>query len=151
MCRPLDHIGPGSKVMLHFTIALEDGMVAESTFDDEPVEFVIGRGELQEGLERALYGLKTGDNQTFTILPEQGFGLRDARAEQLLARDEFPAQIPIEPGVIIEFTTPRGDEVPGTIKAITHDQVNVDFNHPLAGHKIKFTVKILAVSNPKRD
>ena len=148
MREPLNRIGPGSMVKLHFMIALEDGMVAESTFSDQPVELVIGQGDLREGLERALHGLKPGDSKTFRIPPEQGFGLRDSQAEHSLARNEFPAHLSIEPGVIIDFTTPRGDEVAGTIKAVTDHEVEVDFNHPLAGHKVMFAVEILSVCNP---
>ncbi len=151
MCESLNRIGPSSTVKLHFTIALEDGTVAESTFDDQPVELVIGQGDLQEGLEQTLHGLKAGDSQSLKIPPERGFGLRDTQAEHILAREAFPAPLPIEPGVIIEFTTPRGDEVPGTIKAVTDHQVEVDFNHPLAGHEITFTVKILSVCNSSGD
>ena len=147
MSETLNCIGTGSMVKLHFTIALEDGTVAVSTFNDQPVELIIGQGDLQEWLERALYGLNPGDSRTLRIPPERGFGLHDPQAQYVLARDEFPAQLPIEPGVIIEFTTPRGDEVAGLIKSVTDREVEVDFNHPLAGHEITFSVEILAVRN----
>ena len=140
-------IRPGSRVKLHFSITLEDGMVAESTFDDDPIEVVIGQGDLHEGLERALYGLKTGTSRSMDISPEQGFGRPDPDARHLLSRDEFPPDLDVEPGVIVLFTTPAGDEVPGTILRVDGNELEVDFNHPLAGRKINFSVEILMVSN----
>ena len=64
----------GSRVTLHFALRLSDGWVAESSFDGEPVSFVMGDGTLDKGLELALYGLKTGDRQTLTLMPGQAFG-----------------------------------------------------------------------------
>jgi len=49
--------------------------------------------------------------------------------------------------VIVSFTTPAGDELPGTVVEVDDEQVLVDFNHPLCGHAMDFEVEILAVSN----
>ncbi|MGB5179855.1 MAG: FKBP-type peptidyl-prolyl cis-trans isomerase, partial [Gammaproteobacteria bacterium] len=56
-------ISPESTVTLHLSLSLEDGTVAESTFDDEPLTFTMGDGTLVEGLELGLYGLKAGATQ----------------------------------------------------------------------------------------
>ncbi len=53
--------------------------------------------------------------------------------------------MPVEPGTVVAFTTPNGQEVPGTIKEVTDDTVLVDFNHPLAGFEVMFDVTILDV------
>ena len=62
-----------------------------------------------------------------------------------MPRSEFPADMPLEPGLIVGFTTPSGEEVPGAIQEIKGDDVVVDFNHPLAGHEVIFDVEILEV------
>ena len=51
----------------------------------------------------------------------------------------------MQPGLIIGFSTPAGDEVPGTVREVGDDTVLVDFNHPLAGREIIFDVKVLDV------
>ncbi len=141
-------IEPGYKVRLHFMIELEDGTIAESTFDDEPVEVVMGAGDFQEGLELALYGLQAGDKQTIKIDPLQGFGFHDAAAIHNLNRSDFAPDLTLQAGMIMSFTTPGGDEIPGAIVAVGDDKVEVDFNHPLAGHELTFTAHILEVSKP---
>lgn len=142
-------IGPGSKVRMHFSITLEDGTVAESTRDDgEPLEFVLGDGTMIEGLELALYGLKAGDKQTISIEPKLAFGFHDPNNVHSLSRDDFPPEMQLSKGVIIEFNTPAGDEVPGTIMEVSESEVQVDFNHPLAGHEITFETEILSVEAP---
>ena len=143
----MSEIGVGSRVTMHFSITLKDGTVAEDSFGGEPLEFTMGDGTLNEGLELGLYGMRAGEEDTLTMSPEQTFGFHDPDNIHDMARAEFAEDMQLEPGVIIGFTTPAGDELPGIIKAVGDDIVTVDFNHPLAGHELLYRVKILEVSN----
>ena len=59
-------INPQSQVTLHYSIALEDGTVVDSTREDSsPVEFNMGDDVLVDGLKEAITGMKDGD---FVIL-----------------------------------------------------------------------------------
>lgn len=138
-------IAYGSKVRMHYTIALEDGMVADSTEGEEPFEFVMGAGDLEEGLELALIGLQPGDRQTVKLTPDQAFGYHNPAAIHDVPREDFPPEMDLKPGLIVSFVTPGGDELPGTVKELTEDTVTVDFNHPLAGHEITYSVEIVDV------
>ncbi|MGD8483343.1 MAG: FKBP-type peptidyl-prolyl cis-trans isomerase [Thioalkalispiraceae bacterium] len=142
-------IGPGCEVTMHFTLTLEDGTVADTTIGHDPIQFIMGDGSLIEGLELALYGLKTGDKQVLSIEPREAFGFPDEENIHEMPRSEFPADMSIEQGMIIEFDTPSGERVPGAIKDIKNDTVVVDFNHPLAGHEITFDVEILEIKPAK--
>ncbi len=143
----LDTIQPGSEVVMHFSITLKDGTVADSTEGEEPLQFVMGDQTLIEGLELALYGLKVGDKQSLTIDPENAYGFPDPENIHVMQRDEFPEDMEIKKGVIIAFAMPDEDEYPGTITAVDEKQVTVDFNHPIAGHEIVFDVEILEIVN----
>ncbi|MEJ2322958.1 MAG: L-threonylcarbamoyladenylate synthase [Gammaproteobacteria bacterium] len=41
----------GSRVTMHFSLKLSDGLLVESSFDDEPLSFTVGDGTLDRGLE----------------------------------------------------------------------------------------------------
>ncbi|MCK5383177.1 MAG: peptidylprolyl isomerase [Gammaproteobacteria bacterium] len=138
-------MSPESTVTLHLSLTLEDGTVAESTFDDEPLTFILGDGTLVEGLELGLYGLRPGDTQRLSLFPEQAFGLRDPEKVHRLPRADFPAEMALEPGCIIGFDTPEGEELPGMIVSTDDTSVEVDFNHPLAGRVLIFDVEIIDV------
>jgi FKBP-type peptidyl-prolyl cis-trans isomerase SlpA len=135
----------GSKVVMHFSVILEDGTVADSSEGYEPLTFVMGDGTLAEGLELALYGLKEGEKQSLKIDPENAYGFPDPNNVHMMERADFPEDMTLEKGVIIEFDTPAGDAFPGMIKEVDQDKVTVDFNHPLAGHEILFEVEILSI------
>jgi FKBP-type peptidyl-prolyl cis-trans isomerase SlpA len=138
-------IGAGSTVTLHFSLTLEDGTVADSTLGGEPHTFTLGDGSLLRGLELALYGLRAGATQRLLLHPEQAFGMRDPAKIHHLPRAEFADDIALEPGIIIGFTDPGGAEIPGTVLSATDAAVEVDFNHPLAGHAVTFDVEIIDV------
>ena len=142
-------IGPGCEVTMHFSLKLEDGTVADSTIGHDPIEFIMGDGSLIEGLELALYGLKKSDKQLLSIDPREAFGFPDEESIHKMSRSEFPDDMNIEEGMIIEFDTPSGERVPGALKTIKEDSVVVDFNHPLAGHVITFDVEIIDIKPAK--
>ena len=136
-----------SLLLMHYSIALTNGTEIESSFDQEPVEVGMGSGVLTEGMELALYGLETGDKQTLTLTPEQGFGLRDEKNIHMMPLSDFPPDLKPETGLVFEFETPEGEEILGTVLTVRNDAAEVDFNHPLAGQPLVFTVEILDINN----
>jgi len=138
-------IGAGSQVSMFFTLTLQDGTVADATEGDEPFTFTMGDGALIEGLELMLYGLKAGDKQCLAIEPQDAFGFSDIDNIHSLPRETFAAELPTEPGTVIEFETPSGEKIPGTIEVFKDNEVIVDFNHPLAGHTLVFDVEIIDI------
>ncbi len=142
-----DEINMHSLVLLHYSITLTEDKTIETSFDDDPVEITMGNGDITDGMELAIFGLKEGDTQTLTLTPEQGFGLRDEDNIHDMPISDFPDELLPEPGLSYSFESPDGEEIPGTVVSITDDSTKIDFNHPLAGHEIIFTVEILAINN----
>jgi len=105
-------IAPGSRVVMHYRLAMEDGNVVDSTWDDDdPIAFVIGDGTMAAGLDDALQGLKTGDHVTLHLSPDQAFGEKDTGNIHSMPREEFDPQMPLEQGLVIGFTLPSGEEL----------------------------------------
>ncbi len=144
-------IDRGCRVTMHYALRLADGMEVDSSFGAGPLTFVMGDGTLDAGLELALYALRAGSRQTLTLMPGQAFGERREDAIQWMDLDAFPAGIAPEPGQIIGFTGPGGEELPGAVLEVGDRRVRVDFNHPLAGREIVFEVEILEVEYPPLD
>ncbi|MFA7096029.1 MAG: FKBP-type peptidyl-prolyl cis-trans isomerase [Gammaproteobacteria bacterium] len=142
-------IGYGSSVVMHYSLKLEDGTVVDTSKGGEPLRFTMGDGTLIEGLEMALFGLKAGERQNLRITPADAFGFWDEERVHLMDRTEFPDDMMLESGAIIEFETPSGDQIPGAVLEVLEDAVRVDFNHPLAGRDIDFDVEILEVTSGK--
>jgi FKBP-type peptidyl-prolyl cis-trans isomerase SlpA len=140
-----DVIRPGSRVALHYTLSLKDGTVVDSTRESDPVSFVIGNGELVDFLETRLLGLAAAEQRHFEIAAGETGGSGPAEARQRLPRAEFPQELDLQPGQVIGFTTPGGQEVPGWVQEVSATEVVVDFSHPLMGRDLVFDVEILSV------
>ncbi|MFT6102117.1 MAG: FKBP-type peptidyl-prolyl cis-trans isomerase SlpA [Candidatus Endobugula sp.] len=138
-------IAEGTIVTLHFSITLQTGEVIDSTFDEEPATFTVGDGNLLEGFEEVVMGLAAGSRETFTILPEKGFGQHNPNNMQTIKRDQFADDITLEKGLVLSFADAQKTELPGVVSGFTDEEVTVDFNHPLAGKDVLFEVQIISV------
>ncbi|WP_280569662.1 FKBP-type peptidyl-prolyl cis-trans isomerase [Chromohalobacter sp. 296-RDG] len=136
-------IGDGMEVTLHFTVKLEDETVVDSTRDKAPATFQVGDGNLPPGFEAPLKDMTDGETGRFTITPEHGFGQHNPQNVQRLPRDQFDDDL--EVGTMMSFTDPGGGELPGVIAEIDERNVDVDFNHPLAGRTLTFEVEVIEV------
>ena len=142
-----DWIAATSRVTLHFSLALPDGQMIDSTYERSPATFRMGDGSLLPGFEQKLLGLRPGDKQDFEVLPEQAFGQPNAANVQQFPRHRFGVDQPVEAGLVVSFADAGGNELPGVVTAVAGDTVTVDFNHPLAGRTMVFRVDIIAVDN----
>ncbi len=134
-------VSESTKVTLNFALYLEDGSEVDSNFGQAPATFVVGDGSLLPGFERALFGLRPGDEGEFIILPENGFGQPNDNNIQVVDREHFD-EAELEQGMVFSFADAAGGEVPGVVVDFDNDEVTVDFNHPLSGRTITFKVHI---------
>lgn len=138
-------VDKGTRVTLHFALKIQGGEVVDSTFEKAPATLEIGDGNLPENFEALLFGMKAGDRQTFDVSPEKGFGQHNPSNVQLFKRHDFSADMVLEPGVVVSFADARQQELPGVVVRVEGDEVEVDFNHPLAGRTLEFEVEIVDV------
>jgi FKBP-type peptidyl-prolyl cis-trans isomerase SlpA len=138
-------INEASTVSLNFNLYLDDGQLVDGNMDKEAASFKIGDGTLLPGFELHLLGLKAGDTGDFIIAPVNGFGVPNANNIQFFSRSQFSGMA-LETGTVVSFSDAAKAELPGVVKAIEGDQIEVDFNHPLAGKSLRFEVKIVEVS-----
>ncbi|EZQ01052.1 MULTISPECIES: peptidylprolyl isomerase [unclassified Acinetobacter] len=138
-------IEAGSKVHLHFSVAIENGVEIDNTRSrEEPVSLVIGDGSLLPGFEKALFGLRAGDRRTVSLPAEDAFGPWNQENVQKFDTVKFE-QRPAE-GQMIEFEDKAKQSLYGVVKSVGDDITEVDFNHPLAGKDITFEVEIFKVT-----
>ena len=136
----------GDTVHFHYTGTLSDGSVFDSSQGREPLSFTLGSGQIIPGLDAALDGMTVGEAKTVTIPPEQAYGPRDPQARQAIPRDQIPADIPLEPGTMLQMQSPDGRAIPVTVAEADDQQVVLDANHPLAGQELTFAVEVVAIA-----
>lgn len=143
-------IGPGTRVMLYFSLSLGTGELVDST-GDKPAVFMVGDGNLLPGFENAIFGLTAGTSRSVLVTAEKGFGPRNSENVQMMKRSDFGSEIELSEGLMVSFADPQKSELPGVVRRILGDLVEVDFNHPLAGRDITFEVEIVSVEQVSNE
>jgi FKBP-type peptidyl-prolyl cis-trans isomerase SlpA len=138
-------VGENTRVCLHFSLSLADGSVVDSTFEKSPATFEFGDGQLPDGFQSYLIGLVAGDKDEFMVPPEKSFGMPNPNNRQTMKRSDFSAEMELVEGLMISFADANKSELPGVVKRFDENEVEIDFNHPLAGETLKFIVEIQSV------
>ena len=137
-------IDDGMSVKLNYKGTLSDGTVFDSSEGRDPLQFVVGAGQIIPGLEEGIKGLHAGDKKTITIAAANAYGAYDDSAVMEFPKDQLPQDMELTEGMQLAAQGPQGP-IPVTIKEIKEDSVMIDFNHPLAGKDLIFDVEIVEV------
>jgi len=138
----------GDKVKIEYTGTLEDGTIFDSSADHgNPLEFEVGSGQVIKGFDDAILGMKEGEEKQFSIEPADAYGEHDPTLVQKVPREIFPQEAELVPGLLFEAGLPTGEKVPATITDVQGGIVSVDLNHPLAGKKLNFKIKVSVITS----
>jgi peptidylprolyl isomerase len=132
----------GSKVVLHYTGKFEDDNVFDSSIDKDPLEFVVGEGNLIPGFENGVIGMNVGDKKTIEIEAEDAYGPIKEELINTIPRENVPEGVTV--GQMLQAETEQGPIIV-TIRDLSEESVTVDANHPLAGKKLIFELEVLEV------
>jgi FKBP-type peptidyl-prolyl cis-trans isomerase SlyD len=138
-------VGDGRVVSLQYMVRLGNGQVVETSLGKDPIEYLHGGGQILPALERALEGLREGEQAAFSIPCEDAYGERKEDNVVTLPRALFPADVELKPGLCLYARASGGQSYPITVREVRDSDVLVDLNHPLAGERLYFEVTIRAV------
>jgi peptidylprolyl isomerase len=136
----------GDTVAIHYTGMLQDGTTFDSSQGRDPLEFVVGSGQIIPGLDTALPGMAVGEKKVVEIPSEQAYGPLNPDMRQAVPREGIPADIPLEVGTQLQMQTPDGQAMPVTVVDVDDATVTLDANHPLAGKDLKFDIELLKIA-----
>ncbi|MDO8563866.1 MAG: peptidylprolyl isomerase [Nanoarchaeota archaeon] len=140
----------GDKVKVDYEGRFESGEVFDSSSHGDhnhPLEFTIGEGQMIPGFEKNIIGMKKGEEKEFVIEAKEGYGEINAGLINNVPRNALPQDQEPKENMQLMVGTPDGRQFPARITKVTKDFVTIDLNHPLAGRKLIFKVKILEISN----
>jgi FKBP-type peptidyl-prolyl cis-trans isomerase 2 len=138
-------VAEGSDVGIEYTLKLDDGTVADSNVDGDPLVYTQGNGQIIPALEQALEGLSVGDSTTVSIAAGDAYGSVDPAAFQNVPIENVPEELRRE-GAAVVASMQDGSQRQVRVHEVHPQHVVIDFNHPLAGRDLTFDVKILSVA-----
>jgi len=103
-----------------------------------PKHALFGSGAIIPGMEEAILQCQIGKSEDFAIEPQKAFGQRDNALVRLIPEKEFAKQqVRPSPGMIVTL-----DSAIARVKSVTSGRVVIDFNHPLAGEQVIYSIKV---------
>lgn len=149
----------GDKISVDYTGSLEDGKVFDTSIysvarennlftpgrEYKPLNFTVGKGEMIQGFDEGVVGMKVGETKTLTILPEKGYGLINPLLIQAYpiiqeVPTRFPRviEIPIDQ---FEGTFGTGHKI-GNIVTIPRTAINLTIQNITANVSLSYNFKV---------
>ncbi|HEY3352723.1 MAG TPA: peptidylprolyl isomerase [Polyangia bacterium] len=136
-------IGPDRVVSLAYTVKDDEGEVLDESDAAEPLVYLHGHDQVFPALEAALLDHGVGDSEKITVAAGEGYGDRDPEKVLTVPRDRFDFEP--EPGQVLEAHLADGHTMAFQVMEVAADGVTLDGNHPLAGKRLHFEVKVVDV------
>ncbi len=132
-------VAEGAIVFMEYTITIPE---SDLTIPDNLTFFEHGHQDVLPNIEKAITGMKRGEEKRIDLTSEEAFGPYDESKRVEMRRDRLP--VDVQPGMIL--ITEEG--VPFVVVDLIGSMAEIDFNHPLAGRHVVFDVRILNVEIP---
>jgi hypothetical protein len=94
----------GHKVKVHYTGKFSSGEVFDSSEGAEPLEFVIGSGQVIPGFEAGVTGMSIGDKNSIVISAENAYGEATPDLIHEMPLSEVPEDMPLQAGMQLELS-----------------------------------------------
>jgi peptidylprolyl isomerase len=142
----MSKVKEGDNVSLHYTGALDDGTVFDSSEGNEPLNFTIGSNQVISGFEDGVLGMELGESKEIRILPDQAYGDYYEELVKVVPRSGFPPDVTLTVGMTFEMELPTGQSMPVRIIKVEDEEVTLDANHLLAGETLNFKVRVVSIN-----
>ncbi|MGD2156529.1 MAG: peptidylprolyl isomerase [Anaerolineales bacterium] len=139
-------------VSLEYVLCLSDGEEISRSEDNAPLEYIHGHNQIISGLEKSLYGMGVGDEKDVTVAPEEGYGEHLPNEIIKVDRENFPSSFELVEGKPVSVKDEEtGKTFTAKILEVHPESVTLDFNHPLAGETLHFSVKVVGLRHATEE
>ena len=141
----MTNVKEGNKICILFEAKLETGETVLKTEEEKPLEITVGEGTIPVSIEKALVDMKAGESKTIMLEPIEAFGPKTDKLIIDLPKDGFNEDADLTVGAKVTIKSPDGKNFIGSVIEIKDENITVDFNHPLAGMNLEFTVTVVSI------
>ena len=137
----------GDKVKVHYRGTLtENGLEFDSSYErNETLDFEVGSGQMIQGFDNALLGMEKGETKEITIPATEAYGNAREEAIQNVSKTNFPPNFDGKVGSTVQGQNQLGQPIQALIIEEQDDSYVLDFNHPLAGKELNFSIELVDV------
>ncbi len=133
----------GDQVRVNYIGRFADGSVFDSSEGHDPLEFTVGAGQVIEGFDQAVVGLKPGESREVVVPPAEAYGEHLSEMVAEVERHLIPDHEKLMLGSMLEVSLEDGQTLEVQVVEISDESVVLDGNHPLAGKELHFEIEML--------
>ncbi len=122
-----------------------DGEVVDSNIGKDVLEFSFGEGKIIPGLESRIQDMNEGETREISVPSQEAYGDYNPQAKQLVPKEQF-GDLELQVGMPLQGQGEDGNPIQVVVTNILDNEVEVDFNHPLAGKDLNFTITIQKIA-----
>jgi len=136
-------------VSVQYRLWLDDAdeLIEESEAGD-PLMYLHGHDNIIPGLEAALEGRTVGEKLTVVVEPDEAYGDYDDDDIDEIPLADLPTELTPELGMLLEVVDDDDNVFVAEIVELNDEAAVLDFNHPLAGERLRFEVEVTALREP---
>lgn len=124
--------------------------VVDSNVGRDLLTFMVGKEQIIPGLEEHVCTMSMGEKADVLVPASKAYGEYNDEALQEVPKEQF-AGIELTEGMSLYGQGEDGATVQVTVKEIKDEAVMIDYNHPLAGQDLMFTVTVATVRDATPD
>ena len=133
----------GDNISVYYTGRLTNGTVFDSNVGKTPLNFTVGSGEVIEGFDNAVVGMRIGETKNITLPPGEAYGEINQSLIMSVPLSVFGNQS-VRAGM--EVTENQGSrQLPGIVTAVNSTYATINFNNQLAGKTLIFQIKVVSI------
>lgn len=139
------HVKVGDRVKIHFTGKLDDGSIFDSSIDKDPLIFKVGNGDIIQGIDEAIVGMKLGQEKVLHVTSDKAYGAIERELIISIEKEKLPGDLEIQIDQELQIPNDDGNPINVRITNITDHTIELDGNHPLAGKNLIFDLKLIEI------
>ena len=144
----MNAVKKGDKVKVHYEGTLADGTVFDSSEGKPPLEFVVGGGQVIQGFDEAMIGMKGAESKVADIPVAKAYGSRDEAMVMMVPADQVPPDLNPQVGMRLEMGGVNGELIRVIVVDMDEKSITLDANPPLAGKDLTFTIELVEYTTP---
>ncbi|MDE1851303.1 MAG: peptidylprolyl isomerase [Candidatus Micrarchaeota archaeon] len=133
----------GDTVSVYYVGSFTNGTVFNSNVGGQPLQFTVGSGQVISGFDSAVLGMKLNEEKNITLAPDQAYGQVNPQLVMSMPLSSFPSKN-VSVGMSVQGSA-NGQQEVGYVIAVNSTNVTVDFNPPLAGKTLAFSIKVVGI------
>lgn len=139
------YVKKGDKIVVQFIGKLEDGSIFDLSTSNEPLKFRVGQGEVIEGFDDAVIGMKINQEKDIYINSDKAYGPVEKELVISIKKEKLPDDLKVHVGQQLQIPGEDGNSILVRVTKISEKTIELDGNHPVAGKNLIFNIKLVDI------